>query len=115
MHCRDPTVTPSVMLPSVTVGFVHFLHVANSPLGRRCIQVFHAEDDFCLLGVPLRSAFGLGDVEILQEMQHQDWVTHNVTVVHAPLICQASVFFLQRMLQVVDTRELFWAAKLEVG
>ena len=42
------------------------------------------------------------------------WVTHDVTVIHVPLIRQASAF-LQRVLRVVSTGELFWAAKLEVG
>ena len=95
-------------------GFGHFPHVPNSPLRWRCIQIVHDVDDFCFQWVPLRSDSGVGDIEILQKRQHQDWVTHNVTIVHVPLICQASVF-LQRVLRVVGTGELFLAAKLEVG
>ena len=40
-------------------------------------------------------------------------MAHNVTVVHVPLIRQASVF-LQRVLRIMGTCVLFWAPKLEV-
>ena len=115
MNCRDPTATPSAMPPSVTAeGFGQAPHVADSPLGWRCIQIIHVVNDFCFQWVPLRSDSGVGDVEFLQERRHRDRVTHDVTIVHVLLICQASAF-LQRMLRVVGTGEIFWATKLEVG
>ena len=40
-------------------------------------------------------------------------MTHNVTVVHVPLIRQASAF-LQRVLRVMGTGKFSWATKLEV-
>ena len=46
-------------------------------------------DDFCLQWVPLRSDSGIGNIEVLQRGQHQDWVARDV--VHVPLIRQASV------------------------
>ena len=56
------------MLRAVTVEtFGHVLHVADPPHKRRCIQVVRVEDDFCFLGVPLRSDFGVGDVKFLQQ------------------------------------------------
>ena len=66
-------------------GFGHFRHVANSPLRKRCVQIIHVVDDFCFQWVPLRSDSG-DDDEVLQQRQHQDWVAHDVTVVHVPLI-----------------------------
>ena len=45
---------------------------------------------------------------------HAAHQSDNVTVIHVPRVCQASVF-LQRMLRVVGTSKLFGAAKLEVG
>ena len=39
----------------------------------------------------LRSNLGVGDVEFLQAGRHQDWVTHNVTIVHVPQVRQASI------------------------
>ena len=60
MNRRDPSTTPSVVLPSVSAEvFCHFPHVAKSPLGWRCI-------DFRFQRVPLNSNSGVGDVEILQ-------------------------------------------------
>ena len=76
--------------------FGHVLHVADPPLKRRCIQVVHVVDGFCFLGVPLRSDFGVGNVDVLQKKYHQDRVTHDVAVIHVPQVSQASVF-LQRM------------------
>ena len=55
--------------------FGHVLHVADPPLRRRCIQVVRVVDDFCFLKVPLRSDFGVGDVEFLQERRHQEGAT----------------------------------------
>ena len=49
----------------------------------------------------------------LGERQHQDWVAHNVTLVHVPLIRQASAF-LQHVPRVMSTSELFWPTKLEI-
>ena len=43
----------------------------------------------------------------------RNWVAHDVTVVHVPLIRKASVL-LQRVPRVMSTGELFWATKLEV-
>ena len=56
---------------------------------------------------------GIGNVDVLQKMQHQDRVAHFVTVVHVPLVRQASVL-LQRVLRIMGTGVLFWATKLEV-
>ena len=69
-------------------GFCHVLHVADPPPGSRCIQVVHVLGDFCFLGVPLRSDFGVGDIEFLHEGRgrHQDWATQNVTIVHVPQV-----------------------------
>ena len=53
----------------------HALHVVGPPLSRRCIQVVHEADDACLLGGPLRSDFGVGDITFLQEGRHQDRVS----------------------------------------
>ena len=47
--------------------FGHIPYVTNSPLGRRCIQVVHVVDDLRLQRVPLRSDFGVGDIEFPQE------------------------------------------------
>ena len=57
---------------------------------------------------------GFRSAPTLQKRQHQGWVTHDVTVVHVPLICQAS-FFVQRVPRVVGSGKLLRAAKLEVG
>ena len=57
---------------------------------------------------PLRPC--VSDVEVLKERWHQDWVTHDVTVIHVPLIRRAFAF-LQRVLWVVGTGELLWATK----
>ena len=55
MNCRDPTTTPSVMLPSGNCGDSdHDLHVVDPPFRRRCIQIVHIVDDLCLQRVPLR-------------------------------------------------------------
>ena len=113
MNCRDPTATPSVMLPSVTAEvFGHVPHVTNSPLKWRCIQIVHVVNDFCFQWVPLRSDSGVGDVEILQKRQHQDWVAHDVTVFHVPLIRQASVF-LQHVLGIMGTSVLSGSPSLK--
>ena len=66
INCRDPTATPSVMLPSVTA------EVFNSSLGWRCIQVVHVVDDFCFQRISLSSDSSIGDVEVLEKRQHQD-------------------------------------------
>ena len=93
MNCRDPTATPSVMSNiSDCRGFGQAPHVADSPLGWRCLQVVHVVSDCCFQWVPLRSDSGVGDVECLQGRRHQDRATHNVTIVHVPLICQALRF-----------------------
>ena len=68
------------------------LHVTDPPLKKRCIEVVLAVDDFCFLVVALRYNFGVGGVKFLQEGRHQDRVTHDVTVIHVPQVCQASVF-----------------------
>ena len=87
MYSRGPTATLGVTLPEGNCGdFGHPLHIADPPVKRRCVQVVHVADDFCFLGVPLRSDFGVGDVKLLQEERHQDRVTHDVTIVHVPLI-----------------------------
>ena len=100
MNCRDPTATPSAMLPSVTAGVF-----ACAP-ARAASRSFMA-NDFCVQWVPLCSGSGVGDVEILQERRHQDRVTHNVAVIRVPLIRQASAF-LHRVLRVVGTDKLLW-------
>ena len=81
---------------------------------RYCTQVIHVADDFRFLWVPLSSDSGVGDVKILHEMQHQEWVAHDVAVVHVPLVCLTSIF-LQRMLRVVGTSGQIRAIRLKVG
>ena len=71
MNCRDPTATPSVMLPAVTAEvFGHAPNVANCPPGWPFIQIVHVADDFCYQWVPLRSDSGVGDIEVLEKKQH---------------------------------------------
>ena len=74
---------------------------AESALPRCCVV-----SNFCFQWVPLCSDSGVGDGEILQKRQHQDWVTDDVTVVHVPKVRQASVR-LQHMLRVMGTSKLF--------
>ena len=74
-------------------GFVHAPHVANSPPGWRCIQIVYVVDDFCFQRISLSSDHVVGDVEILEKKQHQDWVTHDVAIVHVPLISARPPFF----------------------
>ena len=47
--------------------------------------------------VPLSSDPGVGNVEALKKRKHQDWVTHDVTVFHVPVVRQASVFLAERV------------------
>ena len=101
MHCRGPTATPSVMLPAIAAETLAML-CTSWILHSGAAQVVHVVDDLCLLGVPLRSDFGVVNIDFLQEGRHQDRVTHNVTVIHVPQLRQATVF-LQRMPQVVFT------------
>ena len=61
-------------------------HVANFPLRRCCFQVVHTV--FRMTSV-FRSDSGIGNVEVLQKRQ---WVAHDVTVVHVPLIREALRF-----------------------
>ena len=51
-------------------GFGQAPHVANYPLGWRCIQIFHVVDDFCFQRVSLSSESSVGDVEVLERRQH---------------------------------------------
>ena len=103
MNRRDPTATPSVMLPSLTAEVLAKLRTSPIfPLRRCCIQVVHIADDLCFQWGPLRSDSDIGNVEVVQKGQHQDWVTHDVTVVTVPLIRQASVL-LQRVLRIMGT------------
>ena len=96
MNCRDPTATLSVVLPSVTADVLKKLRTS-----------IHVVDDFRFQWVPLSSDSGVGNVEVLQKSQHQDWVAHSVTIVHEPLIRQASAL-LQRVLRIMGTGVLFW-------
>ena len=113
MNCRDPTATSRVMLPSVTAEVLAMF---------RTSPILHssgaASKSFTLLMTSVFSGFrsdsGVGDTQILQKKQHLGWVAHDVTTVYVPMIRQASAS-LHRMLRVVGTCELFWAAKLEVG
>ena len=114
MYGRGPTATPSDASSSGCGDFGHVLHVADPPLKRRCIQVIHAVDDFCFLWVPLRSDFGVGDVEFLQARRHQDWVTQNVTIVHVPKVRQASIL-LQHAPRIVGSGEFLWATQQKSG
>ena len=114
MNCRDPN-TDSECDATVGCcrGFVQAPHVVDSPLVWRCIQIIHAVDDFRFQWAPLGTDSGIGNVEVLQKRQRQDCVAHDVTVVHVPLICQASVF-LQPVPHVTSTSELFRSTKLEI-
>ena len=92
-------------------GFGQAPHVADSPLGWRCIQTIHVVDDFRFQWVPL-CPVALATSKSCRKRKHQDWATHDVAVVHVPLIRQASAF-LQRVL-VMGAGELAWATMLEV-
>ena len=83
-------------------GLGHVPHVTNSPLGWSCVQIVLVVDDF---------RFSVGSAAL--QLSHWRRRVHGVTIVRIPLICQASAF-LQRVLRVVGTGELCWAAKLEV-
>ena len=114
MNCRDPTATPSVMLPSVTAEvFGHVPHVTNSPLKWRCIQIVHVVNDFCFQwgSAPLR-LWRWRRRNPAEEGRHQDWVAHDVTVFHVPLIRQASVF-LQHVLGIMGTSVLSGSPSLK--
>ena len=75
MNCRDPTATPSAMLPLITAEVSAMLR--TSPILRvgALIQIIHVVSDFRFQWVPLCSDSGVSDVEVLQKRQHQDWVT----------------------------------------
>ena len=108
MDCRDPTATPSVMPPAVTAEVLARLR--TSPIflsGGCCVQVVHIVNDLSVF-IGFRSApnSGIGNVEFLQKRQHQDWMAHDVTVVHVPLICQASIL-LQRTLRIMGSGVFF--------
>ena len=78
----------------------HVLHVLIFPLRRCCTRVVHVVIDFRFQ----RGSF-IGVVEFMQVRRHQDRVTHDVTIIHVPLIRQASIF-LQRVPRVVGSGEL---------
>ena len=48
-------------------GFGQAPHVANSPLGWRCVQIAHVVDDFCFQRGSLSSDSSVGDVEVLKK------------------------------------------------
>ena len=66
---RDPTATPSVVLPSVTVKVLATLRTSPIlPLGWRCIQITHAANDFRFQWIPLCSdSAGVRDVGVRQK------------------------------------------------
>ena len=63
-------------------GFGQAPDVANVPLRRCCVQVVHVVDDFRWQRVPFSTDSDIGNIEVLQKRQHQDRVTHDVTVIH---------------------------------
>ena len=66
MNCRDPNSNSECdATVSNCRSFGQAPHVADSPLGWRCIQIIHVVDDFRFKWVPLSS--GSGNVEFLQK------------------------------------------------
>ena len=68
---------------------------------------------FCSLWVSFGFNFNVSCVERLYIGQYQYWVTENVAIVNAPLVCYASVF-LQGMSWVISSSMLSWTTELKV-
>ena len=77
LNCLGTATTPSVVLP----------------LRRCCTQVVHGANDFTFLWCSFRSNVRVGVLQLRQERRHQDRVTLDVTIIHAPQVCQATIFF----------------------